>query len=73
MRINILKVLEHGKIPEMIYMKDNGEMSKRTIKVLSISKDSINAYCFLRGTNRTFKIKNVLAFIPVINEESMVI
>lgn len=73
MRIKILKVLEHGQIAEMIYMKDNGEISKMRVKVLSVSEESFQAYCFLRGTKRTFKIDNVLAFVPVVRKERDVI
>ncbi|WP_342600798.1 transcriptional regulator [Psychrobacillus sp. FSL H8-0483] len=73
MRINILKILEHDQIAEMIYMKNNGEITKRRIKVLSVTEDSFKAYCFLRSTKRTFKIDNVLAFVPVIKKERAVI
>ncbi|GGA30888.1 transcriptional regulator [Psychrobacillus lasiicapitis] len=73
MRINILKVMEHNQIVEMIYMKENGEISKRKVKVLSVDDDTFKAYCFLRNTKRIFKIDNVLAFVPVINKERSVI
>lgn len=73
MRINILKILEHDQIAEMIYMKNNGEVTTRRIKVLSLTEDSFEAYCFLRSTKRTFKIDNVLAFVPVIKKERAVI
>ncbi|MEK3955287.1 transcriptional regulator [Psychrobacillus sp. FSL K6-1464] len=73
MRINIVTSMQNNQINEMIYMKNNGEISKRKIKVISISKDSFQAYCFLRNTKRTFKINNVLAFVPVIQKERAVI
>lgn len=65
--------MQHNQIVEMIYMKNNGEFSKRKVKVISISKDSFEAYCFLRGTKRTFKIENILEFVPAINKERAVI
>lgn len=71
--INILKALDRGQLTDMIYMKKNGEISKRKVKVLSVTGDSFKAYCFLRNTKRTFKIDNVLAFVPVINREREVI
>ena len=73
MRVLILKSMKTNQVSEMIYMKNNGEVSKRRVKVLSISKDSFQAYCFLRGTKRVFKIENVLAFVPVIAKERGVV
>ena len=73
MRILILKSMKTNQTSEMIYMKNNGEISKRRVKVLSVSKGSFQAYCFLRGTKRIFKIENVLAFVPVIQKEREVI
>lgn len=65
--------MKANQLSEMIYMKHNGEISKRRVKVLSVSKDSFQAYCFLRGTKRVFKIENVLAFVPVLQKEREVI
>ena len=73
MRILILKSFKNNQSAEMIYMKNNGEFSKRRVKVLSVTKDSFQAYCFLRGTKRIFKIDNVLAFVPIIHKERGVI
>lgn len=73
MRVNILKCLGRGQLADMIYMKNNGEMSKRRVKVISVKDDSFQAYCFLRNTKRTFKIDNMLAFVPVVNRERGVI
>lgn len=73
MRVLVLKSMKTNQLSEMIYMKNNGEVSKRRVKVLSISKDSFQAYCFLRSTKRTFKIENVLAFVPVAQKEREVI
>ena len=69
MRINILKPMQLNQICEMIYMKSNGEISKRKVKVLSVEGNIFKAYCFLRNTKRTFKIDSVLAFVPVIAKE----
>ncbi|MEK4523579.1 transcriptional regulator [Psychrobacillus sp. FSL W7-1457] len=73
MRIIILKSMKANQLSEMIYMKHNGEISKRRVKVLSVSKESFQAYCFLRGTKRIFKIENVLAFVPILQKEREVI
>lgn len=72
-RVLILKSMKTNQVSEMIYMKNNGEISKRRVKVLSVKSDSFQAYCFLRGTKRVFKIENVLAFVPIIYKERTVI
>ena len=48
----------------MIYMAKNGQISKRRIRVLQVGDVSFRAYCFLRKSNRTFIIDNVLALVP---------
>ncbi|MEK5207466.1 transcriptional regulator [Psychrobacillus sp. FSL H8-0510] len=73
MRINILKSMQLNQIVEMIYMNNNGEISKRKVKVLSVEGNTFKAYCFLRNTKRTFKIENILAFVPVIQKERDVV
>lgn len=73
MRINILKSMRLNQIVEMIYMNNNGEISKRKVKVLSVEGNTFKAYCFLRNTKRTFKIENILAFVPVIQKERDVV
>lgn len=65
--------MQNNQIVEMIYMKNNSEISKRRVKVLSVEGNSFKAYCFLRNTKRTFKIDNVLAFVPVIQRERDVV
>lgn len=72
-RVNILKSMEYSQTAEMIYMKPNGEFSKRRVKVIAIKDDTFTAYCFLRNTKRTFKIENVLAFVPIMIRERNVI
>lgn len=73
MRINILKSMQLNQIVEMIYMNNNGEISKRKVKVLSVEGNTFKSYCFLRNTKRTFKIENILAFVPVIQKERDVV
>lgn len=73
MRINILKSMKLNQIVEMIYMNNNGEISKRRVKVLSVEGNTFKAYCFLRNTKRTFKVDNVLAFVPIIHREREVV
>ncbi|WP_313894935.1 transcriptional regulator [Psychrobacillus sp.] len=73
MRINILKSMQLNQIIEMIYMKNNGEISKRKVKVLCVEGNTLKAHCFLRNNKRTFKIENVLACVPIIHKERGVV
>lgn len=72
MRINILKSVQLDQISEMIYMNNNGEISKRRVKVLSVESNTFKAFCFLRNTKRTFKVNNVLV-VPFTQKEREVI
>lgn len=69
----LVKSKVFNKSLDMIYIANDGAISKRRVKVLRINQDSFQAYCFLRGSKRTFRIDNVLALVPVTLKESMVI
>lgn len=61
----IKKSMNRRQVLDMIYMADDGTITKRWIKVYWVSGESFKAYCFLRRAKRTFKIANVLALVPV--------
>lgn len=65
MRDKLLKSMQYGQIVDVMYMAKSGEVTKRRLKVLKLFGDSIQAYCFLRNTKRTFLVENVLALVPV--------
>lgn len=69
----IKKAVNDNQQLELIYMSDSGQITKRRIKVLMFNDDLFSAYCFLRGANRTFKGQNVLALVPIVRKESMVV
>lgn len=73
MRDNLIKAMETNDEVDIIYLAKNGQVSQRRIKVLQINEDLIKAYCYLRRSNRTFKITNILAFVPTISNERVVI
>ena len=73
MRNQLIKSKTFNQTLDMMYMANDGAISKRRIKVLQVNDHSFQAYCFLRGAKRTFRIDNVLALVPVIQKESMVI
>jgi predicted DNA-binding transcriptional regulator YafY len=69
---SLLKSITYGQVLNVIYMSKSGEITKRRLKVLKVTGDAFQAYCFLRNTKRTFLIDNVLALIPVENKEKHV-
>ena len=73
MRVELVKSMERNYILVMVYMAEDGGISKRSIKVMQIGEVSVRAYCYLRKSTRTFKIDNILALAPVISRERMVV
>lgn len=65
--------MKYNQILDMIYMDDDGQITKRRIKVFKVAGDSFQAYCYLRGSKRTFKIDNILAAVPIVSKESVAI
>ncbi|MEH7342782.1 hypothetical protein V7122_02660 [Bacillus sp. JJ1532] len=65
MRSLLLKAAASGGILEMIYLDCKGNISQRKIKVLSVNKESLRTYCYVRKQQRTFKISNILSVGPV--------
>lgn len=73
MKAQILKAFKYQQLVDMMYMANDGRISKRRIKILKISGDSFQAYCFLRHKKRTFKMDNVLSLMPVTHKERQII
>lgn len=73
MRVELMKSMNRNYVLDMMYLSKDGAISERKIKVLQVGEVSFRAYCYLRKFNRTFKIDNVLALVPVIPSERMVI
>lgn len=72
-RKQLVKSMRYGESVDMIYITSGEIISKRRIKVFQVNKCNFRAYCYLRKSKRTFRIDNVLALVPVIQKESMVI
>ncbi|MCY7887460.1 hypothetical protein MOA93_20595 [Bacillus spizizenii] len=49
---------------DMIYMKNDGLITKRSIIVRQIKQSYIRAYCFTSRQTKTFTIENILAVSP---------
>ncbi|MCY7618543.1 MULTISPECIES: hypothetical protein [Bacillus] len=62
----LLKQSLHQQLPiEMIYMKKNGECTKRKIIVHRQTDQLIQAYCLSKKTMRTFRKDSILALAPI--------
>nr|WP_252502746.1 transcriptional regulator [Sporosarcina sp. Marseille-Q4943] len=61
------------EILDMMYVASDGSITKRRIKVLQIGEVSFRAYCFLRKSKRTFTAENVLALVPVNQNERVIV
>jgi len=72
-RNQLIKSAEFYESLDMMYLAKDGSISKRRINVLQVGEVSFRAYCFLRKSKRTFTIDNVLALVPVVHKERMVI
>ena len=72
MLVKLIKSIRYNESLDMMYMANDGVISKRRVKVLQINEGSFRAYCFLRRSKRTFRIDNVLALVPIVVKESMV-
>lgn len=73
MKAQILKAFKHQQLVDMMYMANDGSISKRRVKILKVSGDSFQAYCFLRKEKRTFKMDNVLSAFPISKKERMIV
>ncbi|PIC78450.1 transcriptional regulator [Sporosarcina sp. P19] len=73
MRCSLEKALRYGDILEVMYEAKEGSISKRKIRVLNIHGKTFTAYCFLRNSKRTFLIDHVLAVVPVIVKEAVIV
>ncbi|GGE56268.1 hypothetical protein GCM10011391_39050 [Pullulanibacillus camelliae] len=51
-----------GDIIEMIYLDQHGDMSQRTIKVISQRGALLVAYCYTKQSIRTFSTDNILSW-----------
>lgn len=73
MKGQLLKVFERNQLVDMMYLSKSGEITKRRIKVISVSESTFKAYCFVKHASRTFSIDNVLSMFPVVRKEREVI
>lgn len=73
MRNELVKSMRYNESVDMMYMAASGKVTKRRSNVLRVGDGAFQAYCYLRGAKRTFRIDHVLALVPVVIKESMVV
>lgn len=67
------KLMKYSGQLEMIYMTNEGTISQRRIKIIRVNKEVLQAYCYLRGANRTFRIENILALVPINSKKGVAV
>lgn len=69
MKDTISKYMKRQNSVEMIYVAQNGNITKRRVKIIKDNEDKFQAYCFTKQAKRTFYFEHVLAVVPVIRKE----
>lgn len=66
MRKQIVKAMKHHQLIDIIYMAKDGAITKRRVKVLKVTGDTTQVYCYTKKAKRTFILDQILAVKPVI-------
>lgn len=69
MKKQLTKALNRSQLVDMVYMAKSGEITKRRLKIIKVSDDSFQAFCFTRYAKRTFIFDNILAVNSVFQKE----
>lgn len=73
MKEQLVKAMQYHQLVIIMYLSKSGEITKRRVKLIKISGDKFQAFCFMKHAKRTFIIDNVLAVLPVTRKEREVI
>ncbi|MFE6166991.1 transcriptional regulator [Viridibacillus arvi] len=69
MKEQLLKAMQRNQVIDLMYMSKGGEITKRRVKIIKMTADAFQAYCFMKNDKRTFIIDNVLVAVPTIRKE----
>lgn len=69
MKEQLIKAMQYHQLVTIMYLSKSGEITKRRVKLIKISGDKFQAFCFMKHAKRTFIIDNVLAVLPVTRNE----
>lgn len=73
MKEQLIKAMQHNQLVDLMYLSQTGEITKRRVKLIKIVGDRFQAICFTKHAKRTFITDNVLAVMPVLRKERVVI
>ncbi|MCM3316698.1 transcriptional regulator [Rummeliibacillus stabekisii] len=73
MKEQLIKAMQHNQLVDLMYISQTGEITKRRVKLITIVGDRFQAFCFTKHAKRTFITDNVLAVMPVLRKERVVI
>ncbi|MBK3495336.1 transcriptional regulator [Viridibacillus sp. YIM B01967] len=73
MKEQLIKAMQRNQVIDLMYMSKGGEITKRRVKIIKMTAESFQAYCFAKQAKRTFIIDNVLAAVPQIYRENEVV
>ncbi|MFG3613078.1 transcriptional regulator [Rummeliibacillus stabekisii] len=73
MKEQLIKAMQHNQLVDLVYISQDGKITKRRIKLIKIIGDKFQAFCFTKHARRTFITDNVLAVMPVLRKERVVI
>ncbi|WP_281659141.1 hypothetical protein [Halobacillus sp. Cin3] len=66
------RALDNKQKLELIYIANEGNISQRVIRVVSIKEGTILAYCYTRKTVRSFKLANFLSVHPYMEGKGVI-
>ncbi|MGE7024424.1 transcriptional regulator [Solibacillus cecembensis] len=73
MQEQLIKAMQRNQLLDMMYIANDGAVTKRRIKIIKMAGDKFQAYCFTKQAKRTFIFDNVLAIAPVAHKEGWVV
>ncbi|WP_107841934.1 transcriptional regulator [Metasolibacillus meyeri] len=73
MRDQLIKAMKYSQLIDVMYIARDSKISKRRVRIIKITGDTVQVYCFNKRAKRTFIIDNVLAVAPIIKSERRVI
>ncbi len=73
MKEQLIKAMQHNQLVDLMYISQTGEITKRRVKLIKIVGDRFQAFCFTKHAKRTFITDNVLAVMPILRKERVVI
>lgn len=65
MEKELIRYLNYGNSVELIYLDGKNNITKRTVKLISLDDEYVSVYCYTRRSPRTFRIENILAVAPI--------